>query len=65
MKITRNQKILIGVGVLAVAFTLYKVMQRKTISKPKLVKKGKTNFSDEEGTRYNEYGTPFVRPNKF
>jgi len=62
---TRKQKIIIAISVAGAAFIMYKVMQKKTITRPTLTSlRGKTNFSDEAGTRYNEYGTSFVRPNK-
>lgn len=59
---TRNQKIFGALALVGVAFVLYKVLQSQATSEPTISKKGKANFSDEEGTVYNEYGTPFVRP---
>jgi hypothetical protein len=39
VNMNRTKKILIGVGVLAIAFTVYKVIQKKTISEPTITKK--------------------------
>jgi hypothetical protein len=58
----RAQKILIGLGVVALVVTMYKVMQRKTLSKPIIKGKEKSNFSNEEVNRYNQYGLSFARP---
>lgn len=58
-----TSKILISLGVIGLAYAIYKVVQKKTLKEPNLNPKSSQRFSGEVGTVYNEYGSPFVRHN--